>query len=113
VNPQSFPDLGVHATVVMDRETHSPTTMYNTGEGLRELEEALDYGENIPAVFIEEIDIVAARTLHIALYGLQQGIPDAIARALKLIGISGDCEEHIDSETFLPLPVPEPYGWAA
>ena len=105
-----LPELGVLATVVMDYESHAPTVIdYGPGEGLREID--VDEYWKIGPVLVDEISIVSAYTLHVALYGLQQGDPASIEQALGLIGMSGDLEEHIDHDTMLPLPVPPPNGW--
>jgi hypothetical protein len=45
------------------------------------------------------------------LYALQNPTPENILRALAAIGTSGDCEEWVDWDTLLPLPVPPPNGW--
>jgi hypothetical protein len=60
---------------------------------------------------IDTIDIVSTYTLHVALYALQNPTPENIRRALYKIGTSGDCDEHIDSDTLFPKPVPEPSQW--
>lgn len=105
--------LGVLASVVMDREDHCPTVLpEDCGRNLRELEDALDFGERIPTQLVDEISIVSVYSLHVALYALQNPTPENIARALTKLALSGDIEEHVDTETWLPLPVEEPSGWA-
>lgn len=99
------PSLGVRATVVMGRYDHCPTTMEGKND-LREID-----GDEADGYLVSDLDIVSHWTFHVALYGLQNPTPENLARALYLIGTSGDCEEHTDEETLLPLPVPEPNGW--
>lgn len=105
------PDLGVAATVVMDRETHGPARKYDTGEGLRSI--TFDDLDEWEGTLIEDLNIVSPWVLHVALYALQNPTPENIARALYLIGTSGDAEDWTDEETLLPLPVAEPHGWRA
>jgi hypothetical protein len=101
--------LGERATVFMDEERHGPNTIHDGREGLRRLEgEAY---ENAEMMLIDDIQIVSIYTLHVALYALQNPTPENIEQALSLIGTSGDCEEHWDDETMMPLPVSEPHGW--
>lgn len=103
------PDLGVHATVFMDRHDFAPTDVSSiTGQkGLRTVEP-----DEVEGELVEEIDIVSVWTLWCALYGLQQGTPEAIRRALRCIGLSGDCEDWADEGTLMPRDVPEPPGWS-
>jgi hypothetical protein len=110
---RALPNLGVLASVVMDQHTHGVRTLgMDTGEGLRDLERALAYGDAIPpGALVDEINVVSIYSFHVALYALQQGTPEACQRALELIGVSGDVEEHCDFDSLLPLPVPEPRDW--
>lgn len=103
------PPLGVQATVFMDRELDSPCVLDVEMPSLVEAEEWLE--EHPPLGLLGNIDIVSHWTLHVALYALQNPTPENIERALAKIGISGDCEEHVDFETLKPLPVSKPNGW--
>lgn len=93
----------------MDVESHGPTTLGDRESGLRHLEGDPDdwFG-----MLVQDLDIVAHWTLHVALYGLQNPTPENIARALYLIGTSGDCEQT-DDDTLIPLDVPKPHGWSS
>lgn len=95
----AIPDLGVLATVACDEVTHGPTTL-DAGESLR-MEEPL----------VDNIHIVSGYSLHVALYALQNPTPENIAKALGKLGVSGDCDEHVDPNTLLPLPVSKPPRW--
>lgn len=133
----SVPELGVRTTVVMDHETHGPRTLTDERDGLRSAtvfpgrdedffsEEGyqalklrsvsddvlpLDSRE-MQDVLVDEIEIVSPYTLHVALYALQNPTAENIERALYLIGVSGDAEQHIDDDSLRPLPVPAPPGW--
>lgn len=101
--------LGVRATVFMDEEMHGPWTIFDGRDGLRRLEGEA-YGQ-VEGALVDDIQVVSIYTLHVALFALQNPTPENIAKALGLIGTSGDCEEHWDDETMMPLPVPEPHGW--
>ena len=103
-------ELGVRASVVMDNETHGPRTLRDEREGLRSITVPL-HSEQMEQPLVDEIPIVSTYSLHVALYALQNPTPENIARALYKIGTSGDCEEHTDPDTLLPLPVSEPSGW--
>jgi len=103
--------LGTAATVFFDEELHGPTRIPDEREGLRRLEG--EVYEEAEAALIDDIQIVSIYTLHVALYALQNPTPENIEKALSLIGTSGDCEEHWDDETMMPLPVPEPHGWSS
>jgi hypothetical protein len=106
----STQELGVTATVFMDLESHVPITIAEDGD-LADAEE--HFGGSIPSVAaLSNIPIVSAYSLHVALYALQNPTPENIRRALYRLGTSGDCEEHIDSDTRMPLPVDEPPGWS-
>lgn len=114
---REIPDLGTQATVVCDENTHGPRCLRSyyddeANRGLRRLYVAQREGEPAeePAL-VEEFSIVSHYTLHVALYALQNPTPENIACALYLIGTSGDCEDHADHDTLLPLPVPQPPGW--
>lgn len=100
---EQIPELGVRATVFVDRETHGPTVASEMGEGLRVLCGPL----------VEEFDIVSHWTLHVALYALQNPTAKNIEQALRLIGTSGDAEHWTDEDTLLPLPVCRPDGWGS
>jgi hypothetical protein len=130
------PQLGVLATVVCDHETHGPTTL-NTGRSLREVSvfpgpserffSEMGYralkakrvdnwvlpmnSKKMEEPLVDNVFIVSAYTLHVALYALQNPTPEYIVKALEKIGVSGDCDEHSDNETLLPLPVSKPPGW--
>jgi len=106
-------DLGVEATVVCDSESHGPRRLTTPDEltGLRELELDDPDVQALAPILVDDFPIVSTHTLHVALYALQNPTPENIRRALYKIGISGDCEEHIDSDTLMPLPVPEPSQW--
>jgi hypothetical protein len=103
----------------MDRHEHTPRVLSSQrGEGLRSIEDEIvdwekegDDAYEIPTDLIDEISIVSTYSLHVALFALQNPTADNVARALYLIGTSGDCEEHTDHESLLPLTVPEPPGW--
>jgi len=77
--------------------------------GLREVD--VDDLDALCPVLVDDFPIVSVYTLQVALYALQNPTPENIRRALYKIGTSGDCEEHIDSDTLFPLPVPEPSQW--
>lgn len=104
-----IPDLGVRATVVMDEETNGPTTIPDGESGLRRLED--DALSKSAGMLVEDLDIVSHWTLHVALYALQNPSDENVRKALYLIGTSGDCEEHADEDTLMPLPVEAPNGW--
>lgn len=130
------PDLGVLASVVCDDETHGPATL-DAGKALRKITvfpgaserffsetgyralraKKVDNmvlplkSDRMEEPLVDNVSIVSAYALHVALYALQNPTPENIAKALEKLGISGDCDEHIDSETLLPLPVPAPPGW--
>lgn len=106
--PTDF-DLGVPATVVVDSESNGPSTLTTPdGEtGLRSIEDM----EGLAPILVNDFNIVSTYTLHVALYALQNPTPENIRRALYKVGISGDCEEHIDWDTLFPLSVPVPSQW--
>jgi len=103
--------LGERVTVFLDEERNGPWTIMDERQGLRRLEG--DAYENAENALIDDIQIVSIYTLHVALYALQNPTPEIIKKALYLIGTSGDCEEHWDDETMMPLPVPPPHGWSS
>jgi hypothetical protein len=100
------PDLGVRATVVMDRETHSPTVCREPGVDLREVE-----GDAFDGELVSELEIVSSWSAHVALYALQNPTPATIARALHLLYISGDFEDWTDFDGQKIAPVEMPDGW--
>lgn len=129
------PEFGVIATVCFDGETASPRMIEGNGlrpatvfpghsedsfskDGYRALKAAdvdnmvlpLDSSSMVETL-VDEIGVVSTYTLHVALYALQNPTPENIRRSLYKIGTSGDCEEHIDEDSLMPLPVPEPPGW--
>lgn len=135
-SPKRSVELGVLATVICDHETHGPTTI-DAVKGLRKVtvfpgaSERFFSETGYRALHAKRVDnmvlplksdkmeepladtfpIVSPYTLQVALYALQNPTPENIAKALEKIGVSGDCEDHIDGETLLPLPVPKPSGW--
>jgi hypothetical protein len=104
-------DLGTPATVVVDPYTEGPRTLTTSDEqtGLRSLD--VDDLDELCPILLTDIEIVSTYTLHVAIYALQNPTPENVRRALYKIGTSGDCEEYIDSDTLMPLPVPEPSQW--
>lgn len=129
-------ELGVTATVICDHETHAPTTL-DAGQSLRTITvfpgaserffSEMGYralrakkvnnmvlplkSDRMEEPLADNIPIVSAYSLQVALYALQNPTPENIAKALAKIGESGDCDEHLDPETLLPLPVSKPSGW--
>jgi hypothetical protein len=97
--------LGVEATVFMDDEQHEPR-VWRGGNDLRDIE-----GDEADGQIVSDLQIVSSYSLHVALFGLQNPTPENIAKALYKLGTGGDLEDWTDSETLLPLPVPEPDGW--
>lgn len=122
--------------MICDEETHGPTTL-DAGKSLRKVAvfpgpserffSEMGYralrakrvdnwvlplnSKRMEEPLVDNLQIVSPYSLHVALYALQNPTPENIAKALEKLGVSGDCEEHIDPETLLPLPVPKPPGW--
>lgn len=132
------PELGLLATVVMDHETHGPTTLRDDRRGLRDVTllpgrdddhfseegyQALKAANvdnmvlpldstRMELPLVDEIPVVSTYSLHRTMDRVGQGAAGAVVeQALYLIGTSGDCDEHVDNDTLLPLAVPEPPGW--
>jgi hypothetical protein len=102
----ALPDLGVTATVFMDRESHAPRTIPSEMGELRELE-----GDAADGFLVEDIRIVSHWAFHVALFALQNPTPQTIERALELIGVSGDVDEWVDHDSLRAEAVLEPPGW--